>query len=183
MSIASKKRLFVNALILFFIALSFWSFSRYPDLYYEAERAERGILTSRTLGGITKDELITTNTTEGKNSPSAILTTIGKTTLEWLYTNKEGMAFGIVFGGAFLALLLPFTTTKKYFAMKGLRGSLVGTLMGAPLGICANCVAPIGAAMKKKGMSLETTLSAMVASPNLNIVGIFIVLAVFPLNP
>lgn len=174
-SIVSKKRIAVGLAILFLVALIFWTFPRYPALLHEAERAERGTLTQRHLGKISKGELIPTD-----KAKDDIPTLIKKTTINWIDTNEYGMAFGIVFGGAFLALALPLATFRKYFTQTGFKGSLIGLLMGLPLGVCVNCISPIGLSMSKKGASLETILSTMITSPTLNLVGLFIVLTVFP---
>ena len=174
----SKKRLGVHILIIILIGLSFWAFSRYPELLYEAKRAQQGTLLERNMGSITKDEVVEIDAQESEST----FVVIGKTTLDWMYANRVGMSFGIILGGAILALLTPLMVLRRYFSVKGLGGSLIGIFIGAPMGICANCVAPVGVAMKKKGVSLETTLSAMFASPTLNIVALSIVFTVFPLE-
>ena len=172
----SKKRLGVHILIIMFIGLSFWAFSRYPELLYEAKRAQQGTLLERNVGSITKDEIVEIDA----QKPESTFVVIGKTTLDWIYANRVGMSFGIILGGALLALLTPLMALRRYFSVRGLGGSLIGIFIGAPMGICANCVAPVGVAMKKRGVSLETTLSAMFASPTLNIVALSIVFTVFP---
>lgn len=165
------------------IAANFWVFSRYPDLIHEYNRATIGTLTNRNLGTLSKDELINTH----QNSLSQELLTSGNpwgeitaSTLNWLYTNRKGMAFGILFGAALLNVVFPVIKIKKKLWACGVRGSLIGLVMGIPLGICANCVAPVGLSLRKRGMSLETTLATMIASPTLNIIGILITFIAFP---
>jgi uncharacterized membrane protein YraQ (UPF0718 family) len=50
-----------------------------------------------------------------------------------------------------------------------------------PLGVCANCVAPIGRGLYASGMSTESTLAAMFSSPTLNVVVLAMAFALFPL--
>jgi len=45
--------------------------------------------------------------------------------------------------------------------------SVIGVLMGAPLGLCVNCATPAAQALHRGGARLETTLSALVSSPSL----------------
>jgi uncharacterized membrane protein YraQ (UPF0718 family) len=59
--------------------------------------------------------------------------------------------------------------------------SLVGAAVGMPLGVCANCVAPIGRGLYASGMSAESTLAAMFSSPTLNVVVLAMAFALFPL--
>ncbi len=58
---------------------------------------------------------------------------------------------------------------------------MLGVLVGAPLGVCANCAAPIGKAIYDAGGRVETMLAAMVSSPTLNVIVLSMVLALFPL--
>ena len=177
----SKKRVFVKAVLMALVGGAFWLTSRYPDLVYEAQRANMDALIERDLGTISKGEVMSTQDLQDDSFQSK-LTEIGRTTMNWMETNKIGMSFGIIFGGAFLALIAPFMKVMKYFSFGGIKGAFLGTLMGTPLGVCANCVAPIGLAMKRKGVSLTTTLSTMFASPTLNVVALFITFLVFPLS-
>src|ERR1700759_4879612 len=59
---------------------------------------------------------------------------------EWAVTNKQGMTFGILLAAGLLTLspLLPRRRGGKFV------GSVQGLLIGAPLGVCVNCAAPIG---------------------------------------
>ena len=77
----SKKRLGVHILIIIFIGLSFWAFSRYPELLYEARRAQQGTLLERNAGSITKDEVVEI---DAQRSESTFVV-MGKSTLDWIY--------------------------------------------------------------------------------------------------
>ena len=90
-------------------------------------------------------------------------------TLNWINTNKKGMTFGVLFAAAFL-------TAAAYLKQRSFSGgfanSLLGMAIGTPLGVCVNCAAPhMPRGMYSGGMRAETVLSAMIASPTLNIGG------------
>ncbi|MBL4872430.1 MAG: permease [Rhodobacteraceae bacterium] len=101
------------------------------------------------------------------------------TTINWVKTNKNGMTFGVLFGAAFLTLI-------RYLPVRSFRGryanSALGMAIGAPLGVCVNCAAPIAKGMYSAGARAETTLSAMIASPTLNIVVLTMAFSLFPIE-
>ena len=82
----------------------------------------------------------------------------------WLQTNEKGMLFGVLLGAGLLVLL-------NMLQSRGVKSSwgntLLGMAMGAPLGVCVNCAAPIAKGVHHAGARLETTLAAMVSSPTL----------------
>lgn len=82
------------------------------------------------------------------------------------------MTFGVLFAAA------------GYFKQRSFRGgfanSLLGLAIGTPLGVCVNCAAPIARGMYSAGMRAETTLSAMIASPTLNIVVLTMLFSLLP---
>src|SRR5947209_4008910 len=95
---------------------------------------------------------------------------------EWGVTNKQGMTFGILLAAALLTLvpLLPRPRGGKF------AGSVQGMLLGAPLGVCVNCAAPIGQAMLKGGSRVEVALATMFASPSFNVIVLGMLLTLFP---
>ena len=48
--------------------------------------------------------------------------------------------------------------------------TLYGAVAGVPLGVCSNCIAPIARGLVASGMSTESVLATMFASPALNVV-------------
>ncbi|MBI5614201.1 VCBS repeat-containing protein [Candidatus Gottesmanbacteria bacterium] len=174
----SHKRVVIHLCILGVIVSIFWFISRYPALIHEGERAYEGTLTERNLGRITKDELMSTHAGRQTLEDSAFVI-IAKTSVNWFYTNRVGMSFGILFGGGFLALFSSLSLKKGLFCLRGWKGAFIGLVSGIPLGVCANCVAPIGLSFRKKGVSIETTLASMLSSPMLNIVALYIAFSVF----
>jgi uncharacterized membrane protein YraQ (UPF0718 family) len=57
-----------------------------------------------------------------------------------------------------------------------------GAVAGVPLGVCTNCVAPIARGLFASGMSTESVLATMFASPALNIVVLAMTFALFPFS-
>lgn len=52
----TQKKVVASIVLILFLSFSFWLLSRYPDLLYEAKRAQGGTLLERNLGSITKIE-------------------------------------------------------------------------------------------------------------------------------
>ncbi|WGW05918.1 FG-GAP-like repeat-containing protein [Tropicibacter oceani] len=162
-----QKRFFLAVLIVAVLAYLFWTGSRYPALNEKAMMS----------GAIQLEDPLSF---EAKYQLTEAMSTVEKiyySTLNWINTNKKGMTFGILFAAAFM-------TAMGYLRQRSFRGgfanSFLGMFIGAPLGVCANCVAPIGKGMYSAGMRAETTLSAMVASPTLNIVVLSMLFSLLP---
>jgi uncharacterized membrane protein YraQ (UPF0718 family) len=89
------------------------------------------------------------------------------------------MTFGFFFAAAALTFLGTIAWRRTRFASVN---ALVGAAAGMPLGVCANCVAPIGRAFYASGMSTESVLAAMFSSPTLNVVVLAMTFTLFPLQ-
>ncbi|MGR3494664.1 permease [Citreimonas sp.] len=87
------------------------------------------------------------------------------------------MTFGILFAAAFMTAV---SFLQRRALAGGFSNAALGMALGAPLGVCANCAAPIGKGMYASGMRAETTLAAMVASPTLNIVVLTMLFSLVP---
>ncbi len=97
--------------------------------------------------------------------------------LDWAWSNRNGMAFGILFAGA----LIPFLSTLPAVRPRSrVLGAALGAVVGAPLGVCANCAAPVGRGMALSGERTETVLAATIASPTLNGSVLALLFALFP---
>ena len=61
-------------------------------------------------------------------------------------------------------------------------GSAVSSsaVIGAPLGVCVNCAAPIAKGLHAAGTRLETTLATMISSPTMNMIVLTMVFALMP---
>jgi uncharacterized membrane protein YraQ (UPF0718 family) len=108
----------------------------------------------------------------------SLMTRIGHTTVNWMWTNRNGMTFGICFGAAMLTLL---ATLPRIRFKSAAANTLLGAVGGVPLGVCANCVAPIGRSLYVAGASPDTVLATMISSPTLNVVVLAMAFALFPL--
>ena len=150
------------------IALYFWVDSRYPSLFKKLNSGPA----IKVSGAISFDALLPVD----PNAP--LLTRVARTSVNWAWTNRIGMSFGIAFGAALLTLLPMFS--RRRFKSRA-ANTLLGALIGTPLGVCANCAAPIGRGLYSAGASTETVLAAMISSPLLNIVVLAMVFSLFPL--
>jgi len=146
----------------------FWVDSRYPSLMKKYHAGTH----VKIVGAISFDAIYQVDRTMPLGQR------VWRTSINWLNTNRIGMTFGFFFGAAALAFLatLPVRRTRS-----APLNALIGMLTGTPLGVCANCVAPIGRALYASGMSTESVLAAMFSSPALNVVVLVMTFSLFPL--
>ena len=104
---------------------------------------------------------------------------VAQTTVNWWYTNWKGMAFGLLFAAAFLALLSYF---PRHSFNNRILNALKGALTGAPLGVCVNCATPIAHGMYKAGVRTETVLATLVSSPTLNVIVLAMAFSLLPFH-
>jgi uncharacterized membrane protein YraQ (UPF0718 family) len=150
------------------IGLYFWVDSRYPSL---VKKLHSGTAIS-VKGAISFDALLSVD------PRSSVSTRIERTTVNWIWTNRIGMSFGIGFGAALLTLL-PLFPRRRF--KSPVANTLLGAFIGTPLGVCANCVAPIGRGLYSAGASTETVLATMISSPLLNVIVMAMVFSLFPM--
>jgi uncharacterized membrane protein YraQ (UPF0718 family) len=164
---APNKRLVFAALLILVLAAMFWTGSRYPSL---DEKAMMG-------GAIQLEDPLSFEAIIPLTPDLSVLERIAYSTLNWMDTNKKGMTFGLLLGAAFLTFL-------GYLRRRSFSGpfanSLYGMFLGAPLGVCVNCAAPVAKGLYQGGSRAETTLSAMIASPTLNIVVMTMAFSLLP---
>jgi uncharacterized membrane protein YraQ (UPF0718 family) len=149
------------------IAGTFWMDSRYPALL---KRYHAGTQV-KAVGAITF------GTVYPVDRAMPLSTRVWRTSINWLDANRIGMTFAFLFGPAaltFLAMVRRRRTGSRYL------NALVGAVVGAPLAVCSNCVAPIARGFYASGMSTESVLAAMFASPALNVVVLAMTFALFP---
>lgn len=150
------------------LAYLFWTGSRYPALN---EKALMGGDTP--LSGLSFDIAI-------EVVPGASLaSTLWANTVNWIVTNLKGMTFGVLFGAMALTLL---SLLQKRSFKNGFANSALGAMIGAPLGVCVNCAVPIALGLHAGRLRLETTLSAMIASPTLNVIVVTMSFALLPVH-
>ena len=149
------------------IAAIFWVDSRYPALL---KRYHAGTQI-KAAGELTFGQPYLVDRT------MPLSTRVWRTTLNWLDANRVGMTFSFLFGPAtltFLATLPRRRTNSRYL------NTLFGAVAGVPLAVCTNCVAPIARGLLASGMSNESVLATMFASPALNVVILAMTFALFP---
>ena len=156
-------------LLMAIIASIFWVDSRYPALL---KRYHAGTQIKAT-GALTFGTVYTVD-------PSMPYPTrVWRTTVNWLDANRVGMTFSFLFGPA--ALLFLNTLNRRRTKSRYLN-TLLGTMAGVPLGVCSNCIAPIARGFYASGMSSESVLAAMFASPALNLVVLAMTFTLFPMS-
>jgi hypothetical protein len=149
------------------IAGIFWVDSRYPALM---KRYNAGT-------HVTAKGALTFGAVYAVDRTMPLGTRVWRTTVNWLDANRVGMTFSFLFGPAalvFLATLRRRRTNSRY------ANTLLGAAAGVPLAVCTNCVAPIARGFAASGMSRESVLAAMFASPALNVVVLAMTFALFP---
>lgn len=161
-----NKRLILALLFAVVIAAVFWSQSRVPALN---EKAQMGLRTN--FSSIAFDILLPV----ADNQP--IAERVAKTTVNWLYTNWQGMAFGLLFAAAALTIL--GSVKHRSFKSPWLN-TLSGMFIGAPLGVCVNCATPIAQGMYAAGARLETALATLISSPTLNVIVLSMAFSLLP---
>jgi uncharacterized membrane protein YraQ (UPF0718 family) len=160
-------RILLAALLVAVLAFYFWTQSRYPQLNDKAVMS----------GTIQLEDPLSFEAAIQFEPTAPLWQKVGYTTINWIKTNRRGMTFGVLFGAAFLTLL-------RYLPRRSFRGSFansaLGLALGAPLGVCVNCAAPIAKGMFNSGARVETALSAMIASPTLNVVVVAMAFSILP---
>jgi uncharacterized membrane protein YraQ (UPF0718 family) len=98
--------------------------------------------------------------------------------INWLWSMKVGMTFGLLLG-ALLHTLLQIYPLR--FGNNTLFNQIKGIMLGAPSGVCVNCAVPIACgAFRTNSVPLETMFSFMLSAPTLNIVVVFMVFSSLP---
>lgn len=159
-------RLLIAILFCVGLAVYFWLTSRYPALNEKA-----------LMGGDTPVMGLSFDIIYEILPQSGLIWEIIANTANWIDTNKKGMTFGVLFGAAALTLL---GLVEKRSFKGGFANSAFGALIGAPLGVCVNCAMPISMGLHAGRMRLETTLSALFASPTLNVVVVTMAFTLLP---
>jgi len=161
-------RLAIAIALTILLALYFWTQSRYPALGAKAEMGE-----DTPLSGLAFDIAIEVQPGDG------FWKVLWANTINWIVTNIKGMTFGVMFGAMALTVL---SLLQKRSFKNGFANSALGTVIGAPLGVCVNCAAPIALGLHAGRLRLETTLSAMLSSPTLNVIVVTMSFALLPVH-
>ena len=152
------------------IAAIFWTQQRYPALLKKLH-AGSGV---KVAGTISFDALL-------EVSPEMpVAERVGRTSINWLYTNRFGMYFALPFGAALMTLLAGAAVPKRFESAAG--NVFCGAVAGAPMGVCTNCATPVAQSLIVGGASTRLTLAAMISSPSFNPVVVAMVFVLFPLH-
>jgi len=162
----NDKRIAVTALFTIAVVTIFWMGSRYPAL---DEKAMMGGDTS--VFGLAFDEIVSILPSDD------LIWTITANTINWAYTNWKGMVFGVIFGAS---LLTGMSLLRKRSFDNSFADAALGMAIGAPMGVCVNCVAPIAKGLHSSGARIETTLAALVSSPTLNVIVVTMTFSLLP---
>ncbi len=161
-----NRRAFLCVVLVLLIGISFWAGSRYPAL---GEKA--GLGADNDFAAIAFDQIVSVS-----NADIIVWQVLGNT-INWAYTNKQGMTFGILFGAAIMNLFQLYSNLQ----LKGrMANTMLGMFAGAPLGVCVNCAVPIAIGSKKAGARTETALGILLSSPTLNVVVLSMTFALLP---
>jgi uncharacterized membrane protein YraQ (UPF0718 family) len=163
----NKRILFVCAVIIV-TAVTFWSGSRYPSL---DQKAIMG-------GSAALEDPLAFEASIQIQPNDGTMERIVYTTINWIETNLEGMAFGLMIGACLLTLI---SMVRVRGHRNGFVNTMIGVAVGTPLGVCVNCSAPVAKGLHDGGARLETTLATMFSSPTLNIVVLTMLFSIFPL--
>lgn len=163
-----RIRFIIGLVVLAVLVGLFWTSSRYPSLN---DKALMG-------GAIELEDPLSFEAHLPITNVDSTLTRILYSTINWLETNRIGMTFGVMLAATFLTLL--GYCNRRHFS-GGFSNALLGLGIGAPLGVCVNCAAPIARGLHAGGTRIETSLAAMIASPTLNVVVLTMLFSLFPL--
>ena len=158
------------ALLAVGIALVFWGEQRYPSLLKKLH-AGTGL---HVAGAISFDALLPVR--PEMPAPERV----GRTAVNWLWTNRFGMYFALPFGAAVMTLLAATQRPKGFSSAAA--NVACGALAGMPAGVCTNCATPIGQSLLVGGTSTRLTVAAMISSPMLNPVVLTMAFFLFPLK-
>ncbi|MEM8844555.1 MAG: FG-GAP-like repeat-containing protein [Pseudomonadota bacterium] len=166
-SIFQNRRIILISIVIIAIAAGFWSTSRYPTLQGKADMT----------GIIHLEDTLTHEVFIHISEGAHFVEKVAYTTINWAWTNRQGMIFAVFIAAAFMTL---FKYLPRYRSKNRFLNSLYGLVTGTPLGVCVNCVAPIAKAMYEGGRSLQTSLAVMFSSPTLNIIVLTMLFSLFP---
>jgi uncharacterized membrane protein YraQ (UPF0718 family) len=165
----SRRSRTLAAVLMIAIASVFWLGSRYPALW---KRYHAGTQVKAT-GALTFGAVYPVD----RGMPLAAR--VGRTTINWLDANRIGMTFSFLFGPAALTFL---ATLRRRRTKSRWLNTFLGVAAGVPLAVCTNCVAPIARGLFASGMSTESVLATMFASPALNVIVLAMTFALFPVS-
>ena len=153
------------------VALSagFWASSRYPALDEKAAMGAGNTIHHPRLFLVGQGELAQLYRAANLEHHGELGST--RTRKEWCSASRSR---------AGLATLLSLVGSQA--RPRGWLGGVpLGMILGAPLGLCVNCAAPIAHGLKAAGSRDDTALGAMISSPTLNVIVLSMLFSLFPM--
>jgi len=150
------------------IAGIFWGEQRYPALLKKLHAGQ----SVKVSGALSFDALLPVK------PAMPLAERVGRTSVNWIWTNRFGMYFAIPFGAAMMTFLARSRRPRR-FERAGVN-VLCGALAGAPMGVCSNCATPIAQSLLVSGASTRMTVAGMISSPSLNPVVLAMAFVLFP---
>ena len=165
-----RRRLEIALALLLAIAIAgiFWTGQRYPALLKKLHAGQ----SLKVSGAISFDALLPVVPT------MPLAERVGRTSVNWLWTNRFGMYFALPFGAALMTFLARTQRPKRFEHTAA--NVLCGAVAGAPMGVCTNCATPIGQSLLVSGASTRMTVAAMISSPSFNPVVVAMAFLLFP---
>lgn len=108
-------------------------------------------------------------------------TAVVKSSANFWEANATGMTFALIIGGAALSLALSYKGFGRLLEIKGIKGAALGSVLGIPLNMCANCSAVTSIGMTERFGSTEATLGIILGGALFNVIGIVAMFGLF--NP
>jgi uncharacterized membrane protein YraQ (UPF0718 family) len=102
-----------------------------------------------------------------------------KSSANFWEANATGMTFAIIIGAAALSLALSYTGFSRMLEHKGIKGAAIGSIIGMPLNMCANCSAVTSVGMTARSGSAEASLGVILGGALLNFIGIVTMFGIF----
>ena len=90
-----------------------------------------------------------------------------------------GMTFAFLAAGVAEAFLFPGISDGQAFSRRGLKGVFKGLIVGPVVTLCSACIVPISSAFRRRGASVEATISIVQGSATLNLPALIMATLVF----
>ncbi|MEJ1239678.1 permease [Chryseolinea sp. T2] len=102
-----------------------------------------------------------------------------KSSANFWIANASGMTFALVIAGAGLSLVLSYKRIGSFLETRGLKGAALGSVIGMPLNMCANCSAVASVGINARSGSAESTLGVILGGALFNFIGIATMFTLF----
>lgn len=100
--------------------------------------------------------------------------------INWLYTNWKGMAFGLLFAAGFSVFARQFVTNSNFLNLK--LSKTLTFLFVLPIGICANCIAPLSVSVFKRTGREDISSILALGSHGINFFALILLFQILPVE-